>query len=256
MTGRRVRGLLISTVMALLPAWGALGISLPVLRTLGAVRDLTPTQAGLQYQVRVRGTVTYSDTDPTVMPRRDFYLQGTRDGLYVEGPAGTHFKSGDQVEVTGRSAPGDFAPVILATRVRILGHARFPAPAPTGGAALTSGAEDAQWVQLQGVVHHVAATGQRTELKLEAGNTPVHVFVAQPRAAFQQHFPALLGSRVSVTGVVKTLYNAQRQNLGFEIWVPSLAQFHVERAGPPEPFLLPRDDIGSLLRFDPRGVSR
>ena len=227
-----------------------------VLRTLAAVRNLTPAEAGHGYRVQVRGIVTYSDTDPLVMSAQDFFLLGAHAGLYVKGPAGPHFKAGDQVQVVGRSATGEFAPVIKASQVRRLGHTPLP-PAPlTTGAALVSGSEDAQWIRLQGIVHQVIAAGSRTAVKLVVGNTLVHVLIAPSSRGLSASGGVGIGSLVTVFGVVKTLYNSQRQNLGFEVWVPSFAEFHLDQAGPPAPFALPLDDIAALVRFDPRGGSR
>jgi hypothetical protein len=66
------------------------------------------------------------------------------------------FTAGDLVDVTSVSATGDYAPIVCATGVRLLGKSRFPQIALSSNlATLSSGDERGRWLELEGVVHVV-----------------------------------------------------------------------------------------------------
>jgi hypothetical protein len=97
--------------------------------------------------------VTYYD--PYVDPRQGvLFMQDATGAIFVSTAPGTlPIHAGMLVDVTGVSGAGDFAPIVEHGQVRVLGESRLPATAPlTTLSHLMTGADDAQWVALEGVV--------------------------------------------------------------------------------------------------------
>ena len=123
--------------------------SLPLLTRAEQVRQLSAGQAERAYPVRLRGVVTYFDSESP-----DLFVQDSTAGIWVDlGGAKVSFRSGQLVEVEGVSSAPDFAPQVSRPRVRILGEAPLPVPRPVTFDRMTSGGEDSQWVQLEGIAH-------------------------------------------------------------------------------------------------------
>jgi len=62
------------------------------------------------------------------------------------------WENGAQVEVVGVSDPGGFAPIIVASSVRTLGHGPLPAPIRAVYEELLWGGLNGQWIEMRGVV--------------------------------------------------------------------------------------------------------
>ena len=141
--------------------------SLPVLTTALVVHSLPPEQAARSYPVHLRAVVTYYDPDTT--PTIALSLRAIPLAAYVSklpSPIKT-LHAGMLIDLEGVSAPGDFARRHSFPQVKEIAESQLPAEAPrvTYG-MLESGAEDAQFVEAEGVVHSVTAVEGSTELKL------------------------------------------------------------------------------------------
>ncbi|MGD0744572.1 MAG: sensor histidine kinase [Verrucomicrobiota bacterium] len=55
-------------------------------------------------------------------------MQDATAGIFVKWSVGTNINAGDEVEIEGIIKPGDYAPLVFAERVRVLGHQAGPAP--------------------------------------------------------------------------------------------------------------------------------
>jgi hypothetical protein len=111
-----------------------------------------------------------------------------------------------------------------------------------------AGHEDSQFVELSGIVRAIRLSGdsKRCEMDLVSGGE-----------RFTVHAPALplelVDGKVKVRGVCSTLFNRQRQLFGFRLLVARPEDVVVEKAAPGQPFAVPVQSIGSLLRFTPGG---
>src|SRR5258707_13295896 len=88
------------------------------------VRNLPVSEAMRGYTVRVTGVLTYNDPASSIQ-----FIQDDSGGIFVD----LKRKKFDalpevrqMVEILGFSGPGDYAPVIEAEQVRLLGDAPFP----------------------------------------------------------------------------------------------------------------------------------
>lgn len=122
-----------------------------VLTTAVAVRSLSASEAYQHHPVKLRGVVTFYDE--TLFSR---FIQDETAGIYLMGltnmPA---LLPGQVVEVEGTTGPGEYAPVILTTSVKIVGASDLPAAKPVTLEQLVSGHEDSQLVEFSGIVRAV-----------------------------------------------------------------------------------------------------
>jgi signal transduction histidine kinase/ActR/RegA family two-component response regulator len=122
----------------------------------------------------------------------------------------------------------------------------MPAPAPVAFDALFSGKMDSAWVQTEGVVQGVEPNRLTSEYSvvLQWGDYQYRLLVHNP--AGRPLPPA--DSRVRVQGVCASLFNARRQLVGIQLYVPSPEFVRVLEFGPEPATLRPRP-IDELLHF-------
>ena len=99
---------------------------LPTLTRAHDAHSLTTQESARSYPVHLHGVVTYYD--PYLDTRRGtLFVNDSSGGIYVAVlslPA-VPFQAGDLVEVIGVSAAGDFAPIVIASEVRLLSLERI-----------------------------------------------------------------------------------------------------------------------------------
>jgi hypothetical protein len=131
--------------------------ALPILTKAHDAHSLTSEQAARSYPVHLRSVVTYYD--PYIDPRHPtVWVSDSSGGIYVElsSVPAVPFKAGDLVEVTAVTAKGGYAPVVKASQARVIGKSPLPSTPPkVTFAQILTGAEDGQWVEVEGVVHAV-----------------------------------------------------------------------------------------------------
>ncbi|HEX7071845.1 MAG TPA: response regulator, partial [Rhodothermales bacterium] len=210
------------------------------------IRALTFEQASMGHPVRMQGVVTYYSPDRFLL-----FVQDETGGIYVS-PHGVDpllIKTGQLIEVEGISGPGDFAPIVGMPRVRVLGEAPMPTPAPLSLEELFTGRGDSQWAEAEGVVQSIAQG--------DYGNTFVNVVNGVRR--FRVQLPAeqaslpenLVDAWIRVRGVCGTVFNNSRQLIGIQIFSPGLEFMEVVRPGLDDPFSVAVRPISSLMQYEP-----
>ena len=218
------------------------------LTTAAAVRNLTVAQAEQHYPVKLRGVVTFYDD--ALFSR---FIQDETAGIYLRETNVPALSPGQLVEVEGFSSPGEYAPVILPERVRIIGSADLPAPRPATFEQLASGKEDSQFVEVAGIVRSVSfeETTKHYLIELATGGGRLTVYASELPTAQAQN---LVDSTVRIRGVCSSQFNRQRQLFAIRLMVPRAADVAVEIPAPAEPFAIPAQNIGSLFQFAPQGT--
>jgi signal transduction histidine kinase len=209
------------------------------------VRELSPREAARGHPVHVTGVITYSAAETFMQ----FFHDGST-GIYV---ALDYLKSdiqlavGQKVELTGFSGPGDYAPIIYAERIRLLGAGSMPPSHPATLPVLMTGAEDSQWVTIRGIVHEQSSATNETTLKLWTSGAAIQVTVSAgaPKAPSAN----LVDAAVQVTGVCATIFNEKRRLQGVRIYVPDWSRIEIKEAAPPDPFDLDPTSIKDLYEF-------
>ncbi|HEY8536778.1 MAG TPA: ATP-binding protein [Vicinamibacterales bacterium] len=214
------------------------------------IRVGDPADAGRP--VRITGVVTYYDPDWRLL-----FVQDARQGIFVDlKTAGEDHplpavRTGDRVEIAGIVGPGDFAPVIARPVVRRLGPGRLPEPARPSFQQLLTGEWDSQFIEIDGVVRGVRPLEETASRHLyfdvSVGTWRV---LAQLPGRWTGELPEhLVDAHVRLRGVGGTLFNAQRQLSGLQIFLPSMDMVTVIDRPALDPFEAPIHPIPSIYRW-------
>lgn len=159
------------------------------------------------------------------------------------------FNRGDLLKLTGVTDPGQFAPIVKLTKATKLGTAPLPEPQPTTYQEIISGALDAQWVEVSGVIQQYLPAAPGSDIRrilLSLGGNVVHVRLTDP------HNPGLKeDARIRVRALCFYQFNQKRQLLNAVLQVPAGAPIIIEKAAPEHPYDAPVRPAASLLVFSP-----
>jgi signal transduction histidine kinase len=238
----------------LVAGWATAAEAAEALANASAVRRLSPAEAAESRPVQISGVVVVlAEATPAVV------LIDETDGVYVrtQRVLGTRLRVGDRVAVTGITAPGDFAPIVVATEVRRLGAAPLPPPTRTTLAEVATGGFDADWVEVEGIVRdgqlvpRVAdPNGRGTLLVLAWADTRIRV-----RVQAELDVASLIDAKVRVRGICFNLHNTNRQFVSASLMCSGADAVTVLVSPPADPFALPVRRAGDLLQFDPDGFT-
>jgi signal transduction histidine kinase/CheY-like chemotaxis protein len=214
-----------------------------IITSVAEVHSLSPEEAGGSIPVHVRATVTYINPASNTL-----FVQDRTGPTYVYAAQIREFKvqAGDVVDLSGFTTPGQFAPSISGTWAERVSSAPMPAPAPVEFEYLYSGKMDSAWVQTEGIVQSIEPHLANFEdaVSLQLGSHQYLLLVHNPK---KRSLPPP-DSRVRVQGVCASLFNARRQIVGFQIYVPSPEFVQLLEPGP-DPATLRSHPIDELLRF-------
>jgi signal transduction histidine kinase/ActR/RegA family two-component response regulator len=224
---------------------------LPTLTKIHDVHNLTIEEAVRNYPVRLTAVVTYYDLNAD--PRHPVFFASDASGaIFVSMPA-LPFQAGDLVEIAGVSAAGDYAPIVKGTEVHVIGKSPLPSTAPRESLTeLLTGAEDGQWVEVEGVVQAVRESGKNISLHLALSDGAITASTIKEVGA---DYHSLVDAKVRLRGNQAPLFNHQLQMTGVHLFFPHRAQVTVEEPAPDHPFALPVSPVSGLLRFTPNSAS-
>lgn len=234
----------------LIPTRSCAETNLPVLTTCRAAHHLTSAEADRGYPVHLRAIVTYYEVEKDKVDP-DVFVGDESGGVFVSltsAPA-TPLVPGDLVELTGRTEPGQFAPIVGKAHVQVLGHPGLPQSAPRVGVGeLFSGDKDGQFVEVEAVVHsEVIDDGLAVlTLGLQGG-----MILASTPAVPDVDYSGLVDAKILLRGNVAPLFNHQGQMTGGVLNFPGMPGVRVEQSAPPHPFAMPMDKIIDLMRYIP-----
>ncbi|MGA2120059.1 MAG: response regulator [Bryobacteraceae bacterium] len=228
---------------------------LPVLTTTRAAHQLSIPEAKRAYPVLLRAVVTYYDP----------FIDRRHPALFVSDSTGSVFvslsrtptvplKTGEWIEVTGVSGPGDFAPVVDRATARVIGEYALPAAAPrVSFTRLLTGSEDGQWVEVEGVVRSVLQSGMNVVLNLALSDGNIAATTLREPGA---DYAGLIDATVRLRANACPLFNNRGQLTGARLLFPGLTAVTVEKPAPARPFAAPVTPIGTLLSFTPNVAFR
>ena len=187
-----------------------------VIEPIATVTALTPTALATRPEVTVRGTVIH--VDPIL---HELLVEDDGGGVVVDlGAGGTESAEaiavGDEVEITGRVGPGEYAPIVSAFRLVSRGHRELPPPRRCDPEAFLAGSDHGRLVEVEGIVQQAWHDGDRVLLELE---TAGRLFTAEiPAAVVASGVPgpdlqALVDAVVVVAGPVRTVSNTRGETL-------------------------------------------
>jgi len=216
---------------------------LPLLTKVWEIRDLTAEKAAWNYPVQLRAVVTVN------AHYKDYlFVQDDTAGITIRIPTNSpSLKPGDMLKVEGVSDPGNFSPIVMATKVTVTGSGRLPEAKPETMFQLATGQDGSQWIEVRGVVRSMSYTDNIVQLNLNDLSGMIAVKVP---AALEPL--SLLDSIVTIKGACGSISDEKRQLVRSVMWASSLGDVHVEEPGVANPFSLPVQPIASLNQFHPR----
>ena len=224
---------------------------LPTLTSVRAVHSLSAAEAKRALPVRLRAIVTYYD--PFIDHRHAaMFIDDSTAGIFVNVPLGAAAASeqprmGSEVEVTGVSAPGDFAAVVAEPHIRILKRvAQFPHAEPVSLTQMLSGAKDCRWVEIEGTIQSVYESASNVSILVAMTDGTISATTVKVPGT---NYFALVDARVRLRGVVSPLFNADRQMTGARIFFPGLSSVTIDDAAPATAFSKPPTPVNELSRF-------
>jgi hypothetical protein len=145
-------------------------------------------------RVKVSGTVAFCDAGNAL------FIQDDKAGLYCQTLQRDDVQPGDQVEVLGFPAKGEYTPVLEDAIYRKVGPGTAPAPADVDVNEILTGVHDCQLLQLPARVLASVQRGLNRFLLLQAGDFTFQAYL--PKTFNDPKFDQLQnGSEVMATGI-------------------------------------------------------
>ena len=231
------------------PATAPAGI-LHTIATAHEVHSLSSQEAARAYPVHVRGVVTYYDQNP-----------GDGNGaMFVQDATGTIFvkiaqrviesvRPGTLIDLRGVSNPGEFAPIVADPQIAVIGYSGLPEnPHRVSLTRLLTGAEDGQWVEVEGVVHSLVEDARHVDLQLTMADGMITILMVKETGA---NYSGLIDARLRIRGNPGPLFDpSRRQMIGANIHCPNLSAVKIVEPPPADPFTLPIIPVYRLLQWD------
>jgi PAS domain S-box-containing protein len=208
------------------------------------IRELKPSQAARELPVHLHAVVTFYDQAAGLL-----FVQDNSAGIFVETKGAVPAERGMEIDLTGVTEPGDFAPLIRESLIQTIGKGVLPKAKAISLDSLTSAASDSQWVEAKAIVHAAA---------IEDGYLNLYVPTTSGRAVKIRivHFPnvdldQLVGAHVHVRGALGVTFNKSRQYTGLIVYVQDFADLSMDAIDRAGPWQLPIQRAATLLRFSP-----
>src|ERR1039457_2716986 len=207
---------------------------LHVLSTARQAHSLTSEEAAARLPVHLQAVVTYYD--PYVDARHGaMFVHDSTGAIFVSVPVRPilSLRAGTIIDVSGVSGPGDYAPIVEAAHIRVVGESCVPAEAPTVSLArLLTGAEDGQWVEIEGVVHSILTSDRNVTMNVAMSDGIVRATTLRQEGVDYEGF---VDATVRIHGNAAPLFTKSRQMVGVHLFFPSVAEVKVEEP-PADPF--------------------
>ncbi len=163
----------------------------------------------VEHRVKVVGTVTAR------FSQQGIYMTDGSGGLYAESQDGSPIRDGDQVEVIGFPAAGNFSPVLKSASFRPTGQHFLPTITPITGRVALKGKFDAQLISMTGTLTNYLQHLDKRKLVVESDD---HVtFEADLAHSGASPLNIADGSRISLTGICTVKADENGNPAEFEI---------------------------------------
>jgi hypothetical protein len=229
--------------------------SRPVFTNAAQILALSPEEARRNYPVRLRGVVVYCSQK---VPG-NFVLQDSTADIFVFG-AESHLQTvrrGQIVELEGvTKLVATASPDVHLMRLQVTGETGLPAPRAVTYAQMASGNEDAQWVEVRGIVRSVSKVKfpppEPLAIELSMGGNRLIVRVERYDLAKLQ---TMIDAEVRMRGLCFYFFNQKRQIFNFRVSVQEMEDIVIEKPAPDNPYGDPLRPVSQLLVSTPGGKS-
>lgn len=219
------------------------------LTSIRQIRELTSEQARAGLPVEIKAVATYSAPGYATL----FIHDGTM-GMFVERKPGKSNadgpKAGDQLEITGITGEGLFAPVIKGPGtddpvVKITSSGSLPEPRKIDGIEMSRPSLDSDWISIETWVQEVMIKGPDVILECHSEGCDFHILLDGALSARAVPWE-LAETRIRARGVVATTFNRGRQMTARFLRVASIAditRLDPERGKPDDAPLVRTDEL-------------
>jgi diguanylate cyclase (GGDEF)-like protein len=219
---------------------------LPTLTTAKAVHNLTPAESRKLYPVHLRAVCVVCFAD-----WYGFFANDGATGIYVQTknhvPLTAAIHPGVLLDIEGVTGPGDYAPIVDQSTLRILGEGPIPPARPVSLDRLSTGVEDGQWISFEGTVRSVGHRESMLDLKVVSGRFQVEVMTPPGK----KDSGGLINARVRVSATVGPVFNQRRQLIEIVVYSPSSDSIQIIQPAPADPFSLPLRPVRSVFGYIP-----
>lgn len=221
-------------------------LSLPI-TSVEQVRRLSVAAARRALPVRIRGVVTGAKNN---IYDRYMTIQDDTGGIFVNIDSVTNAAPafGEFWEVEGHTAPGNFAPIIMADKMTFLGQGQLPVPIRPKWMELLNGSMDSQWAELKGLVTGVHSN--QVTLLLPEGQLNVLM-----DDHYESDLKPYLNSVVKIRGVLYADWNSQTREVRVGSVMMRNTRVCVETPAPAHPFDAVLKTPRELRLFDPTATT-
>ncbi len=228
----RALALALAPALALIPAKvSAAGTderpALPALTSIRDVRNLTPDEAARGRRVDVTTVVTFVNFERGVL-----FVQDATAGIFIDASGSSprpELRRGLAVHVSGQSAAGGFNPIVRAERIEPGGAGPLAPPLRANLAAVTSGAVDCEWVEVEGIVRATPTVSGLRGLKLAVDDGILHCWIKDTTA---WPWDELTGAVVRVRGVCAGALGERAELFGFDLFATDATDLTLVRPAP------------------------
>jgi diguanylate cyclase (GGDEF)-like protein len=222
---------------------------LPTITTTHQAHSLASAEAAREYPVHISGVVTYFDPDYGT-GFAAIFLHDSTGSIFVK-PLSTSIAPlpvGSMIDVRGVSGVGGYGSVIAKPHITVIGHAPLPPNPPKVSLShLLTGAEDAQWVEVEATVHSVLEYPHSITMQLAMIDGTVSL--TMPREAGAT-YTNLVDAEVTIHANAAPTINLESQMIGVHLMGPGLSTIKIVSPAPGDPFRQPLTPINKLLHWD------
>jgi diguanylate cyclase (GGDEF)-like protein len=229
------------------PAKTARPIPHPIITAIQA-HSLSNEEANRGLPVHLHGVITFFDPDWGSGHAAIFMADATGCiFLRMDSKEAAGLFVGALVDVRGVTAPGGFGPLVFHPQVRVLGRGPLPQnPKRVSFALLKTGAEDAQWVEVEGSIHRIIEYPHSITLLLQMLDGAIYVtMVRDPGFDYNK----LIDAQVRIDANAAPTTNSDDQMIGVHLQAPNLSTLKVLQPAPPNPFALDYVQVTQLLQW-------
>ena len=215
--------------------------ALPLLTTAIQVQQLKPEEANRKYPVNLRGVVTQVSE-----VFQNLSIQDSTRGVFVgceDGFIATRPHVGDYCQIEGTTQAGEFSPIVILRKLRILGKGEMPQPVIPTRDQLLSASVDAQYVEIRGLA--VAIDGNDITLLSSDGMLKLNI---SPMP--DDHGESILNSVIRVRGCL--LANWNEKHHAVEPIILRNVDISVDGQPPIDPFDAEKLQAKQLMNYDVR----
>lgn len=189
---------------------------LPTLTSIGAIRGLTPDEAGMRYPVRLKAITVYHDPGHNFLVVQDD-TGGIEAALLNEGQ---EFAPGDMLSIRGITSRGEPFPLVQNAVVERIGSGPMPVPVRLTAMDVDTPQYQYRYSEIRGVVTAWSERQDgRLNLVVASGGRPFDAIILH-RSSLDPN--ELVSSPVTIRGVPGSLYGLSGRILAPQFFVGGL----------------------------------